>query len=65
MSEPASDTTMRLHADPPNYNFRRIRNGQNIKVNLRDCRTGRIVATVYGGVEMANYIVKTINEKGN
>ena len=55
---------LRLRADPPRYNYRRIQNGQNLKVNLRDCATGKIVATIYGGVDMANYIVNTINEKG-
>ena len=51
-----------LRADRPVYNYRRVQKGQNLKVNLRDCRTGRIVATVYGGPDMAARIVKCVND---
>ena len=58
----AKEPPLRLRADRPVYNYRRIQKGQNLKVNLRDCRTGRIVATIYGGVDMAARIVKCVND---
>ena len=51
-----------LRADRPVYNYMRIQKGQNLKVNLRDCSTGRIVATIYGGPDMADRIVKCVND---
>lgn len=57
----AKDPPLRLRADKPVYNWRRIQCGQNLKVNLRDCRTGKIVATVYGGERMAAQIVEAVN----
>lgn len=50
-----------LRADRPVYNYRRIQKGQNLKVNLRD-GTGRIVATIYGGPDMAARIVECVND---
>lgn len=52
-----------LRADRPVYNYRRIQKGQNLKVNLRDCSTGKIVGTIYGGERMAAQIVAAVNEK--
>lgn len=59
----AKEPPLRLRADKPVYNWRRIQYGQNLKVNLRDCSTGRIVATIYGGERMAAQIVAAVNEK--
>lgn len=58
----AKEPPLRLRADKPVYNYMRIQKGQNLKVNLRDCSTGRIVATIYGGVDMADWIVKCVND---
>lgn len=58
----AKAPALRLRADRPVYNYMRIQKGQNLKVNLRDCATGRIVATIYGGVDMADWIVKCVND---
>lgn len=58
----AKEPLLRLRADKPVYNYMRIQKGQNLKVNLRDCSTGRIVATIYGGVDMADWIVKCVND---
>lgn len=55
---------LRLRADPPHRNFMRERKGQPPQVTLRDDRTGRIVATVYGGEELAKHIINCVNEKG-
>lgn len=59
----AKAPALRLRADKPVYNLRRIQYGQNLKVNLRDCRTGKVVATIYGGERMAAQIVAAVNEK--
>jgi len=59
----AKEPPLRLRANKPVYNWRRIQNGQNLKVNLRDCRTGKVVATIYGGERMAAQIVAAVNEK--
>ena len=59
----AKEPPLRLRANKPVYNWRRIQYGQNLKVNLRDCRTGKVVATIYGGERMAAQIVAAVNEK--
>lgn len=59
----AKEPPLRLRADRPVYNWRRIQNGQNLKVSLRDCRTGKVVATIYGGERMAAQIVAAVNGK--
>ena len=51
-----------LYADEPIYNYERAFKGQRFKVTLRSPeRRGRIVATVYTGVEDANDIVAAVN----
>ena len=51
-----------LYADKPTYNYERRRKGQRLKVTLRSPeRRGRIVATVYTGIEDANAIVNAVN----
>lgn len=52
---------LRLAAGKPISNYLRTRKGQNLKVNLRDLDTGKIVATVYGGLEMAQRIAQCVN----
>ena len=52
-----------LYADKPTYNYVRGRKGLRFKVTLRSPeRRGRIVATVYTGIEDANEIVAAVNE---
>lgn len=51
-----------LYADRPTPNYLRQRNGQPFKVTLRSReRKGRIVATVYTGLEDAEAIVRAVN----
>ena len=52
---------LRLTVGKPISNYLRMRKGQNLKVNLRDADTGKIVATVYGGAEMAERIARCVN----
>jgi hypothetical protein len=57
----AKETPLTLKVCPPVYNYIRRCKGQHPKVNLRDYRTGKIVATIYGGEDMAKYIAECVN----
>lgn len=58
----SAKSPLTLYADEPTYNFMRGRKGLRFKVTLRSReRRGRIVATVYTGIEDANEIVAAVN----
>lgn len=52
-----------LKVCPPVYNYIRMYKGQHPKVNIRDLRNGKIVATIYGGEDMAKYIAECVNRR--
>ena len=61
---PPDEVPLRVTRGLSHFNYRRLQTGQNLKINLRDCRTGKIIATIYGGERMADHIVECINSYG-
>ena len=61
---PPDRRLLRVSRGLSHFSCMRLRKGQNLKISLRDCSTGKIVATIYGGEEMADHIVTCINSFG-
>ena len=61
---PPDEHPLRVTRGQSHFNYRRLQVGQNLKINLRDCSTGKIIDTLYGGEEMADHIVTCINSYG-
>ena len=61
MPPPSPEEPLELSVGDEWHNYKRYCKGQEMKVMLRDLRTGKVAATVYGGKKMAQYIADCVN----
>lgn len=62
LSPPSPEAPLQLAVGDQWHNYRRYCKGLEMKVALRDLRTGKIAAVVYGGKAMAKCIADCVNK---